>query len=56
MTEWERKHVAKMEETKRQIGLTNSWKRKNDLKKHLNRLRKEWYYHLRQKDKQKKQA
>lgn len=42
MTKSEQEHIDKMLEIKKQIYLTNSWKRKNDLTKYLSRLEREW--------------
>lgn len=41
-------HLDKMLDVKKQIYMTRSWKRKNDLSKYLKRLEKEWatYQHL----------
>lgn len=36
-------HIEKMLEVKKQIYLTDSWKRKRDLEKHLEKLEKTWF-------------
>lgn len=35
--------LREMLEVNKQIYITNSWKRRNDLKKYLRRLESEWY-------------
>lgn len=39
----EKEHINKMLSVKKQIYLTDSWKRRNDLERQLNRLEKEWF-------------
>lgn len=42
MTKAEEQHVQKMLDVYRQYILSDSWKRRNDLKRQLARLEKEW--------------
>lgn len=39
----EEKHIQEMLEIKKQIYLTDSWKRRNDLEKHLKKLENDWF-------------
>ena len=47
----EKEHIDKMLEIKKQIYLTDSWKRRNDLQKQLDRLEKEWFRYMKIKNK-----
>lgn len=48
----EHEHIEKMLDIKRQIYTTKSWKRRNDLNKHLSRLERDWWEYIRLRDTQ----
>lgn len=49
MTKMEEQHVQKMLDVYRQYVLSDSWKRRNDLKRQLTRLEKDWEEYKRHK-------
>lgn len=49
MTKAEEQHVQKMLDVYRQYILSDSWKRRNDLKRQLTRLEKDWEEYKRHK-------
>lgn len=48
----EKEHIEMMLDIKRQIYETKSWKRRNDLNKHLSRLERDWWEYRKLRDTQ----